>query len=462
MGLLVAFLAMGLVGVFFALAVAGRGGDIRYKYSVPEFFGLSFFLGMGFVTVQLFIFFIFKVYWSAWNLAALPILCSLLLFSKFSAHPAEIKAYFVNNGPSAKASLTKKMLIAGLAAQFAWIIFVSLPVPVNSHDAVANYAMKAKMFFLAGGIPDGFFSWPETVVAHPDYPPLLPFVMTWIYKFMGFGDVAVACLMPVVYVAFLCLFYSQVRKLTGHDEYSLIAAFMLGTIPQLAAYATIIHTDLILTAFITSAVGYLLLYLKRLDKAYLILSSFLFGFSFWIKNEAIVYNIAFFSVLLLFAARGGTGNKGKMMRDIFSAFIIVAVMSSPWFFVKLFSAAANSDIDIAKLTIEKLMRNVKDIPVILYIFQQQVFGPKKWNLFWILFFGAVIWKRQVLFDKEIWYITFFILISAAGYFAAYMLVSGYDLYFYVSTTMSRFMLHFSGSACVLAAMLLKEKETTSA
>ncbi|MEA3489283.1 MAG: hypothetical protein U9R44_02940, partial [Candidatus Omnitrophota bacterium] len=52
------------------------------------------------------------------------------------------------------------------------------------------------------------------------------------------------------------------------------------------------------------------------------------------------------------------------------------------------------------------------------------------------------------------YITVFLVIAAAGYFCGYMAITGGNLYFYVNTTIPRFMLHFCGTALLLLAFLM--------
>jgi len=237
--------------------------------------------------------------------------------------------------------------------------------------------------------------------------------------------------------------------------------FFLATIPQLADYATVIHADLILTAFITCAFIYFVTYIRNRERAPLVFSSLLFGVSLWIKNEAMVFVAAFFMALIIFNFKASRRAGKFNLMDIFTAFAIIAVIAAPWVCLKMSAAAVNSDMDLSKVTIGSIWQNVKDIPVLLNLFQQEVFGPKKWNIFWILVFGCAIWKWKSLWRGEVFYMTLFLLVSAIGYFTAYMCITGGDLYFYVNTTISRFMLHFTGvSAFFLANLVWDEVRVT--
>ncbi|RKY42847.1 MAG: hypothetical protein DRP85_01410 [Candidatus Makaraimicrobium thalassicum] len=453
MNFIFSLLALEITGAFFILLVIRR---TRYDYSVPELLTLSFFLGAGFVSYQLFLYHLSGIGFGFLNLIIVPVVLLILIFARYASRPERIADLLPEKGNPRRWSRTEKLLAAGLFFQLLWIVLLVAPVPVHSHDAVANYALKARIFHSAGGIPEGFFGWNEATVAHPDYPLLLPFLMTWIYAFTGFNDLNVNMIMPVIYLAFLVLFYSQMKKLFSR-QYSILLTFILGTTAQVADYAVIIHADLILTAFVTCAFVYFMLYVRTKDRICLILSSVLFGFSLWVKNEAMVFTGAFAAAAAASLVRSEPFQRRRALADVVIAFAVVAALAAPWFCLKFSGAlAVNSDMDFSRLTSGRLWQNIRDIPILLNFFQQEVFGPKKWNIFWIVLLAGAIWKRKTLWKGECFYVTFFLLLSAAGYFAAYMAMTGDTLFFYVNTTISRFMLHFCGAALLLLAYLLKD------
>jgi hypothetical protein len=100
------------------------------------------------------------------------------------------------------------------------------------------------------------------------------------------------------------------------------------------------------------------------------------------------------------------------------------------------------------------MANVKDIPILLDVLQQQVFGPKKWNILWVAFFAVLVWKRKDVWKGGAAYAALPLLLLFAAYFAGYMATTGANLYFYAHTTLSRFMIHFTGLAVLLTAALV--------
>ena len=444
--------ALGVMGAAFILLVIRRD---RYNYSIPEFLALSFFLGIGFVSYQLFLYYLFSIHFSLLNLIIVPAVLFILVFSRYASRPERMNEFLPPAAGFRRWNRMERLLAAGLLIQFLWTVFLVIPMPVSSHDAVANYAFKAKIFYFTGGIPEGFFGLNETTVAHPDYPLLLPFLMTWIYNFIGFNDLAINMIMPVIYAAFLVLVYSQMKKFFDR-QYSLLFVFILATIPQLADYATIIHADLILTAFVTCAVAYFISYIRTGDRVCLI---FFFHFVRVLpvgqKRSNGVHG-SFYRCIYRFYRKVEGFQKKQILADMLISFMVMIIIAAPWFAAKFSNAAFNSDIVFSRLMPERLWQNIRDIPILLNLFQQEVFGPKKWNIFWIMFFAGMIWKRKLLWKNELFYVTLFLAVSAAGYFVGYMLTTGNNLYFYANTTISRFMLHFCGTALLLLAFLVKD------
>jgi len=453
MSFILSVLSFAAAGLFLAICAGCRRDR---GCSAGEVLTLSFFLGAGFVAYQLLLLYALGVGYSLMNMIMLPVVFFVLAFSRYAARPGRFRELAGMGRGKAAWNLAEKLLLAGILLQIAWTVLLVVPVPVHSHDAVANYALKAKIFYLNGGIPRGFFGWEEAAVAHPDYPPFLPLLMTWIYSFTGFNDLAVNMVMPLTYAAFLGLFYCLLRRFFERS-YSLLTVFILATVPQLADYATVIHSDLFLAAYVTLGLAYFILYTKEGDRTFLLLSSILFGVSLWVKNEAIVFTGAFAVVVFAFLAGEAPRRRRKILADAARAFLALAVVAAPWFAVKALQGAPNSDIDLSSMTLARFAKNAGGVPVILNLFQQEVFGPKKWNIFWVIFFASLIWKRRHLFKGQNSYIMIFLLVSAAGYFAGYMLTTGEDLFFYVNTTISRFMLHFCGVSALLAAFLLREE-----
>ena len=450
---LAAIFSMWVMGAALLVFAATKA---KYVFSFIEFVFMSFFAGMALASFMLLFYGSIGLRFDILNFMAIPTLFFVITISRYMAKPYRVGDILRSDNSGHKKSFMEKLLFIGIAIQALRVFLMTLPAPIHSHDAVANYALKAKIFFLSSGIPEGFFAWSESTVAHPDYPLFLPFVMTWVYVFTSFNDVLVRLIMPMMYVGFIAVFFSMMKKLFD-PFYALIAAFILATVPQLADYAVIIHADLALTAFVAIAVLYLMRYIRTGNGFELLLAGFMMGSSLWIKNEAMVFTAAFSAVLILFLFKTSGEDKKRVTRDIFRCLALIIAIALPWFIVRASSGVHNSDLDIGSLTALRVWENIKELPAFFNLFQQEVFGPKKWNIFWIIFFTALIWKRKKLLKGEVLYLTVFLGLSALAYFAGYMSMTGENLYFYINTTISRFMLHFSGVCAILMGYLLYDE-----
>lgn len=437
-----------LVRSFFRLA--------KLEYSITELFSLAFFIGAASGALILFYYDRLGLRYTAGNVAVLPAMSAVILAAGVVLKAVRAKWMPPSPAATRPLELIEKILLAGIAVQFLWVLFLAVPMPVSSHDGLANYALKAKIFYLEGGIPEGFYKLGEAAVSHPDYPPLLSLVMTWVYIFTGFNDLIVSMIMPVFYAAFLALVYALLRRMFSR-KYSLLMTFLLATIPQVGDYAALIHSDLILAAVVSCAFGYFALYLRSLDRRFIILSSVLLGISFWVKNEAMVFAFTMALTFSLFMSKEEPRRRTKALADMLIALAVIAVIAFPWLSLRASENLVNSDLDVSRLTGKRLLENAGYIPVVLDMFQQEIFGPKKWNIFWIGLVAAMVWKRKALMTGERRYMGIFLALSLAGYFAAYMMMTGeYNLYFYANTTISRFMLHFTGIGLFLLAFLVGE------
>ncbi|KJJ84462.1 membrane protein [Candidatus Omnitrophus magneticus] len=431
---------------------------LKYNFHFLEFLACSFLFGITASVAEIFLFSILNTAFTAKNImlfSALPITVgSIIVFNKLPclAHALKIQ----NTKAKHKFKTIELIFICGLIIQFLWIIFFVYLIPINSHDAIANYALKAKIFTLEKTVPSGFWTWPEETVSHADYPPFVPFLMTWIYAFTGFNDYIITMILPILYAVFLVLFYSLMKK-SFTRTYSLCAIFILGTTRQLVDYATIIHADFFLLVFVTIGFFYFSLYVRNRQKSHLLLSAIFFSSSIWIKNEAILFNGVFILHAFIFELKNSNSRREALTR-LYETLVIIFCLSLPWLIFKHSAGMINSDMNLSCVTLNSVIKNLKDMPILLDLFQQEIFGPKKWNIFWIIFFAVLIWKRKNLKKREHIYEIHFILLSSIGYFLAYMFMTENNLFFYVNTTISRFMLHFTGLALIVLSFLI-ENET---
>ncbi|MDD2679592.1 MAG: glycosyltransferase family 39 protein [Candidatus Omnitrophica bacterium] len=446
MSFIIAVLSIETLGI---LAVLLIGRLLKYKFALIELFSIAFFIGLGVIGYLQFLSFLLGIKISAGLAVTLAIAAFVILLPGIAGS----KRYIIEFRKPAAFSCFEKIILSVLFLQAAWVIFQALPLPINSYDSLANFGFKAKIFYLDNGIPDGFFQWNEYTVSHPDYPPLLPLILTWVYYFIGFNDLLVAKIMPVAYLIFLPFFYFLLRRFFMRI-YALAAVLVFATIPQVSRYAMITYADLLLGIFVSIAFTYFMLYLRDKEAAYLVFSALFFGFSAWVKNESLVFICVFF--LLLIFCLGRLRDAPRFIKHLLLALLVFFAASSPWLIFKFFNGLVNSDINIVHLGRERFLQNLKDSWLVFYNLQMEFFNLKKWNIFWVIVLLTLILKRKNIFKGLAAYAVFFISIAALGYFGAYLFTTNYNIDFYVSKTISRFMLHFCGLFIFLVLYLIDE------
>ncbi len=445
-----------IIGVPFLLLLGARS---KYRYGIIEFVPLAFFTGCGLISLIQIAFFFFHLQLTFSRILLVNFLCFLFIIIILPGYLHKIK-------PETDVSINQRegwkaleiVLLFCIVAQIIWVILITLPMPVNSFDVVRNYALKAKIFYLNSGMPQDFFVWKEPAVSLPEYPLFLPLLMSWVYYFVGFNDLLITKIMPLIYIMFIALFYSLSRRFLNRVN-SLLSVFLLFSLPQVFRYATILYTDLVLTAYVTSAFLFCILYIKEKRNVFLFISSLLFGFSLWVKNEAILFAIGFVAILFLHLFLSHAKNRKTLLKWVFLSLLIMALIYLPWIIIKKSYRLASCTNNFAQLSINKLSQNLKESGAIPYNLQKEFFNPKKWNLFWLILTVVLIWKRKVLLKGLIKYPVIFLIICALGYIFTYLTLTGFGLAFTVSKTMSRFLLHFCGICSFLLVFLFAEKKS---
>ncbi|MDD5496548.1 MAG: glycosyltransferase family 39 protein, partial [Candidatus Omnitrophica bacterium] len=342
-----------------------------------------------------------------------------------------------------------------LALQVSSVFLRALSKPLESYDAILNFGIKSKMFFMYNGFPLKLSALEGAGQGHLDYPLLIPLCQTWIYKFLGQpNDNLVMILFPLIYVSFGIYFYYSFRRMFGRKQ-AFLFTFFLCTVPQIANFSANGYGDVALTFMVTAAFIFLVRYFMEKRRDLLALSAVFSGMGFLVKNEGISFILAGFFVITLLVLR--EKDKKRSLMDIAVFYLIpLAVTVAPWMLVKHVLGVSNSDIELSKLTAAQFQENVRHIPFISNKFQQEIFGPKKWNILWIAVLGFTVLRFRKTKEPYVGIIGVFILLNLFIYFSSFMVLTGKNIYFHVNTTMSRLMMHFSGLSLFFLAFLVKD------
>jgi len=425
-----------------------------------ERMAISYGLGIGALSLEMFLFSLAGLKYSA-GYVILPwgIILVANIFIYFIKKPVrQKKPFYVEPGGMLKAGrMLSVFLSSGIVFEIAYSFFRALIKPIESYDAVAIYAIKAKIFYVARSIPEEFFSKLSSLFPHPDYPLNIPIFQAFLYGAMGsLNDQLVKIIFPLYFVSILAVLYFSVRRFAG-SLYALLFTFILATIAQFNAYSTNGYIDLPLAYYCFISAILLFKYFEDTKKGYfVVLSAMMAGLAAWTKNEGILYcavSLCLFALFLIV-------NRRKVsIRDAGGLFVyagIIFIIYSPWLWTKAVYAITNVDVGPLSITPAAMVKQSYKALPILYEFQRQFFGPKKWNLIWIVAMFAVLFNYKKLFNKTLYYITAYLIFVFCGYILIY-LISNVEIRYFLNTTWSRFPIHFMPVLVYWLALLLKEE-----
>lgn len=418
-------------------------------FFLAEKIALVYCIGLGLLTVEMAILSLLGIKFSIFSLA----ICIVLLV--MAALLIKRKA----GGPVSRAEAQplywlEIIFISGISFEVLYVFFNTLIMPMESYDAIAIYALKSKIFYLARCIPHDFFSSFSKFVPHVEYPLLVPLAQTAFYTFFGsLDDLLVKIIFPLYYLSLVVVFYSVSRRFINRKQ-SLFFTFLLATIPQLTDFAANGYADLSFAFYCSAAIFYLYLWTREQKDSFLILSFILSALAVWTKSEGLMFAFINAVIAAAYTIRERPAYIKGYVYALFSILLAVAYI----FIWHTLSLAVNSDfVSSQPFLSARLMAGLGRIPAILYEYQVQFFGPKKWNIIWILFSAGFILGFKKIFLKDIFPVTVAVILAFLGYTIVYMLSSAPQGFgWHLRTSGSRVFIHFVPVVILWLALMFKE------
>ena len=455
---------MQLTGLAIGLSAATFiGWNILYAVSFKlhdrsflERLSISYGLGLGSVSMEMLLFHFFNLKFTIFNIimpwAPLVVLNIFLYFTYGKTTRARSEA-IVNDAGSV---YLKIFLSAGIVLEILYTFFRALIKPIESYDAVAIYGMNMKALYLLRSIPRDFFSGIAQLFPHPDYPLNIPLSETLLCIFMGnLNDQLVKIIFPLYFVAILALLYIAIRGFASRS-FALLFTFLLATIPQFSIYATNAYIDLPLSYYYFAGALFLFRWFEDTRRTpFLYLSAVMAALAGWTKNEGLMFSMVSIMLVVIFLLSKGKDRKNRELLHAFGYAAVIVFILSPWLWLKASAHLVNADLGSFSLNWLNPMTYIHKLWTIFYEFQREVFGPKKWDIFWPVIILAAVFYRKKIFTGNQKYVTALLAMIICGYIFAY-LVAQNDVGYLVRTTWNRLMIHFLPIAVYWLAMLLKD------
>lgn len=433
-----------VIGIIFAKSV-----DLSFL----EKLSFSFGAGIGAVAVEMHLYYFFGLRHTPAILLApwIPVVIAGAIYSG--------KRQGLSRQASGKLSLFEKCLIGGISFEVLITFFRALLKPLESFDSIAMYAMRSKIIFTSGMIPANFFSEIVPKLPNPDYPLLVPLAEVWVYNFLGnLNDLFVKALFPLFLLALLIAFFCILKRFISRKG-ALIFTFILASVPQFNKFATVGYADLILTYYYTISLVSLFVWIKEAKPGFLILSGIFSGFAILTKNEGMALTLVNVILLSIFLIGKTEIKKSKLIKQSVIFLLCIGLISAPWLCIRSANGLENDLLEFKGLGKDRLTEafgNLDRIPIILYEYQKQFFGPKKWNIVWIIFLTLLALGIKESFRGDLKYFSLSVFLALFFYGCVYILVP-YDgpINWHIASGVSRLFIHFMPAAVFFIALTCK-------
>jgi hypothetical protein len=353
-------------------------------------------------------------------------------------------------------------LIAAIVIAASATFFHAWVLPMEAYDAVSNWGLKAKAIFLAGRIPESFLRNPNYEVFHPDYPLLVPLLESYVYRCIGdLREVSAKIVFPLYLVGCVAILFAALRRAGQSRRGCLLFGFLLVSIPYFSEQATNGYADVVVSFYFGAGSLYLYLWQTEGRGLFLVLSALLTGCAALTKNEGLVLvgiHLAWLAAVLL--SRSGIALRRRLV-SLAIYFCILAAVLMPWYLFKN-SLGLRNDVINREVVAGLNWKSLSRVGPILYHMQTQVFGPKNWNLLWILLCAAVGFKHRILLRSPAVFVLCAMGFTLVTYMSVYLItpytIPPFDVTWHLRTSASRLLLHVLPQVVFLVGLAFGETE----
>lgn len=420
-----------------------------------ERLSFSFPLGMGFLTLQMFLLGLMRVPLTlGYTLVPIALeiaaFCILIVMKKIRPLP---KPSFglLQEFRSTKTGALKKSAITILSL---WILLKTASLfietglrPIYAWDAWANWSAGAKLFYhmksLMLDAPVGDFFARGAVLRIVTYPLHNPLMQTWISLWNGsFDEILVKFWSPIYLVAMsLCLYTIASRELSRLAGLALVVLFMSS--PLMSYHGIEVYSDLTVGAYLFFA-SVSFLNAIRGRKGFWLLIGIFSAQALLTKEEALFYILPLLISAFVFTIN--TAEQVPVKRSILFSLFTPLLMTLPWYIFKIhygLGLGAGSD---------RVNTHLSFYPNVIPAILSSLTSLDNFNVFLVFFPFLVLsgWRRSI----EILHLLFAFACYVV-FFAMLYLFTEYHVYIEQGTIINRNILTAYPILALLTTILLK-------
>jgi hypothetical protein len=434
------------------------GGKSLFSESIAPGCAAGFLVGLGAVSLSMLFY----------SMAGIPItrLSIALPWAVFAVfmhcYPARQEGVLESVGhgrPKDALTVLDYLFLAIILLQACYALFASMPMPVTGWDAWAIWFLKAKAFYLGGGVTGDFLKSSSYSHAHPDYPLLVPLSIAWLFECMGTAnDILGKLIYPLKFIALLVVFYYVLRRLVERKT-ALAFTLLLALTPIMIAHSAglpepvgrlytgdyVGYADLSLSIFFMASAILVRSYLSSGKSPDLLLAAIFFGLGAWTKNEGLLFALVGFILVA-----GTVVYKKRDFKPFFGFALIVAVFIVPWF---LYREALSLRSDFAgSYNLTVFFDNIERFPVVFAAFMRAAFlDTALYGLTWHLYVVVMLLTLRRGFSSPDGVLNILVVCQAGAYAFVYIITPS-DLSWHIGTSLDRVIMHLVPLALFSSAL----------
>jgi len=405
------------LGYVFLCAVAPK----KEVISPLEKLALSFLIGAGILTLEMFLLGAFKIKLDLVNIISASL--AIIAIPAFVALRAGSISFNLRMNLKIESfKLQELLILAMILVRALFVIYEDLLKPVIGCDAFANWSLRAKVFFFESGLSLDPGSNYFAGGGHAFYPINMPLMETWVLNVLGYwNDALFKIIFALFFLSLLMVFYCSIRR-SSSRFISLFSTYLLSTLPLLVYHSTIEYADLLLCVYFTASVLFLLNYFESNDPVHLYISAVLAGIGTWTKSEGMPLLLINLLVIYIFYLRSANRPKTYIINMV-NYFLVAMIFKVPW---SIFNLAYHIPKNVwQKIEYTKAFENLYRIPVIIEYFYKRMLFFGNWNIAWFVFMIVLILSLKKLGKVKHFYSLMFIFLVMSAFAFLYYITPSY-------------------------------------
>jgi hypothetical protein len=277
--------------------------------------------------------------------------------------------------------------------------------PAAQLDSITMWAYKAKTLYYQGHIDFN----PQSLSylgggGHLNYPWQIPLQEFWLDKHLGvYNDLLTNWIFLFYFLALLVVVFTTLRKhISGFR--AVIFSFFLFSLPLVFYHSFNAYADLPLTFYVVAATALFYSWLQTGQRSDLLLSVIFWGLSFWVKDTALIFFMAWLASSLVYSWHTVPG------RRLSWCWLIPLALAAPWYVFRHIYGQGLANVEGGMVF----------KPEILWSFYDTLFVSYSWNIWWVIvIISGFSHYQRIRSNRElafIWWLLGFSLVAWVGVF----------------------------------------------